>query len=598
MAIGSTIAQLPSSFGAANTTFGPPSIRARMLVSSDRFRVLDRKQSYFDCTNHDAKTYDFDGRPIPAGPPLSQSLLSSIDSMPFYVPIKMRRPSAPYRLAKAIVWAFTNLLFGETRWPDFVASDEKSRDFVAALCEEASLHLRMIEARNLGGSVGTVCLSWCFENGKPRVEVHNAKNVHVSDWEDRSEHVARVATEVYRYFDDVWDEEKHAVVRKSFWYRRDWTPTQDIFYLPVDAKDDRDPSWTIDETRTVTHNDGFCHLHWIQNTPCTEDVDGSPDYDGQYEQLEELDALNSVLTRGTKLNLDPTLVLTLDPEMVARGVKKGSDNALVVGEEGDAKYLEIAGSSVDAGLKVIENLRKQIVEVCQCVLADPDKIAASGTSSVALKMMFASMIARVDVLRGQYGKAIRRILEQMLLTARARWGETVITTDEEGNEVESELVIDLPPKQISEPVLGDDGEDTGETETREEEHEPGEATEIGLQWGPYFQPTADDTQKALASFGTAAGGKPILDQQTAVELAAALLGRDPAELWRRMKGQNETDKAAADAQAAMFTVPGLGGGPGDDDGGPPKPPGKGPPKPFGGPKKPGGPPEQPGAAGE
>ena len=47
-----------------------------------------------------------------------------------------------------------------------------------------------------------------------------------------------------------------------------------------------------------------------------------------------LDTLVSVVMKGATLNLDPTLVLKMDPELVSRkGVLKGSEHALVVGDD-------------------------------------------------------------------------------------------------------------------------------------------------------------------------------------------------------------------------------------------------------------------------
>ena len=105
-----------SSFGVDDTTFGP-SFRPQSLVECDRHRMLDFRRAFYKCTQHDHKIYDMAGRMNRGGPVgLQQPLLSS-QPPPFYVPLDNRRPNNPYRLARLIVQAFTNFIFGEGRFP-------------------------------------------------------------------------------------------------------------------------------------------------------------------------------------------------------------------------------------------------------------------------------------------------------------------------------------------------------------------------------------------------------------------------------------------------------------------------------------------------
>ena len=128
-----------SSLGPGGTTFGPSDFRATNVLSSPRFKELDRRQAYYDCTQHDEKRYDFDGRIISLHGPgalASQPLINNTVA-PFYVPLRMRRPSAPYRLARVMTNSFTNLVFGAGRFPDVkVIGDANSQDFQQALADD------------------------------------------------------------------------------------------------------------------------------------------------------------------------------------------------------------------------------------------------------------------------------------------------------------------------------------------------------------------------------------------------------------------------------------------------------------------------------
>ena len=107
-----------SSFGIEQTTMGPSRFSAQGFLTSERVKMLGRRESYFRATQHDWKMYDFDGRAILPGPNLTQPLLGA-EQIGYYVPLRMRRPPAPYRLARVITNTFTALLFGRGRWPTF-----------------------------------------------------------------------------------------------------------------------------------------------------------------------------------------------------------------------------------------------------------------------------------------------------------------------------------------------------------------------------------------------------------------------------------------------------------------------------------------------
>src|SRR5580693_4564372 len=537
------------------TTGNTKGFRATAFVESERTRELDRRAQFYACTQHNWKQYDFDGRATPTTPqrPYTQPLLTA-EQAPYYVPLRLRRPSAPYRLARVIVRSFTTLLFGEQRWPSIKGmGDEDSTDFVEALCKEASLSTKFIQARNIGGSCGTVGLSWCYHEGKPRVNVHEGKHCHVHEWADREELIPAHVSEIYRYPKDEWDDAKNAVVRNWYWSRHDWTEDSDVCFLPVlvDTRNGRaqEPEWVVDQTNSVQHDDGDCHFVWIQNIR-TNDVDGLPDYDGLYENFDTIDVLNSVLARAVTLNCDPTLVLKMDLDLVQRmGVKKGSDNALTVGKDGDARYMEMSGSGIDKGMAYLEKERVHALEVAECVITDPDTLAANGVSAVAIKMIYAKMIQRCEELREQYGAALKRLICQMMKVAQEKGSETIIVVNDNGDEESAQYVVNLPPKVVSEPVMGDNGKPTGEENTQLVDRKPGQATTFDLTWGPWFAATPTDQTALVTALSTANGMKPFMSEETSVELMAAGFSRDPAEEKKRLLGDK---KSMADQNSAMF----------------------------------------------
>jgi hypothetical protein len=552
-------------FGTGDEPTGKP-FRAGVFIDGERYRMLDRRQAYYDCTQHDYKTFDFDGRYIgqQAGIAFTQPFLgqTTAQKAAWYVPLKSRRPSAPYRLTRAVVNAFTNFVLGEGRFPNLrVPGDADSEDFVQTIGRVGQLPLRMMRARSIGGAVGTVGLSWAFVDGKPRFQVHNGKHLFVHEWEDREALIPAYVTECFQFGQEEYNPEKKVVEKVLYWHRRDWTKKADVVFLPAKVEEDkqREPQWVPDVDRSVVHRDGDTHFVWVQNLP-SEDVDGVPDCDGLWESLDELDCVLSVIVRGAKLNLDPTLVIKEDKLFVQmRGIKKGSDNALVIDKDGDAKYLELAGTSIEAGIKLFNEHRRTILEVAECVIPDSDQIAAQGQSSAAQKMVFSRMLSKGGALQEQYGTALQRLMEPVLWIAQARVQVPVTLVDEQGNEQQADQSFKLPKKVNQKPVVGDDGAPTGEQEPELVDRQPGAGTDIELEWPPRFPPTSLDQQQMVTTLSAAVGGKPILSQQTAVELTVAQFGREGADEWARVQQMGKEDDAKQAAQADAMSGGGAGG---------------------------------------
>lgn len=542
MALGRVIAQATSSFGPELTTTGPEGLSAKSIYESVRFRMLDRRGAYYACTQHDHKDHDFDGRPIQKGDPLLGTPNLASDPSDAYIPLKARRPTSPYRLARVIVDSFTTMVFGYQRWPTLRSpGDPETESFARALVEATALKTLMIQERAIAGSTGTAMLSWRFWNGKPRVQVHHAKYLHVHKWADREAGLVEHVSEIYRYTREEWNAETKKFEPRWYWFRRDWTPVGDIAFREIRDDANAEPNWVIDEEKSYRHDDGFPHVVWIKNLPSDlpEEIDGIPDYEGLYENFDAIDVINSCNVRGTAANLDPTLVLKMDPDLVSRhSVKKGSGNALTVGINGDAHYMELQGTAVTAGMSLFAKMRESALEVAQCVIPDPNQIGAAGTSSVALKVVYAPMLGKADVLREQQERGLRELLQQMIRSARrAKIGQIVEVVNDDGSITEQHIVLELPPRAVTEDVVD---EATGAVSKVEKiyEQRPGPSDVLTFDWGDYFLPTAADQQQTSTSLSTLVGGK-LISQESGADLAARVLRIDPRADWERIQKEGQ-----------------------------------------------------------
>jgi hypothetical protein len=558
-----------SSFGADATTFGPD-WKPHDVLNSPRRKALQFRRSFARCQQHDWKMFDSQGRFIRSGPiEYWQPLLGS--SQPsYYVPLDQRRPAAPVRLGKLITSRMTSMVYGHGRYPKArVVGDADATDFAQALRKAYRGESVFVRARNMGGSSGTVGLSWRFHEGNPRVKVHDPAGLHVHVWADRERCIVEHVTEIRVEDRTVYNPKTRRVEKVPHWLRRDWTPLADVVFVECPVTDEV-PDWVVNMDETFVHGEERTHFVWIQNLAPDEDdwaPDGMSDYEGLEEAMLSIDTLSSVLNTGTIRNLDPTLLLNMDPEIVKRAgtVAKGSDNAITLGKpgEGDAKYLELAGTSTSTGLALRKEERQAILDTAGCVVPDPNEIAAAGTSGAAIELLFQPMLGQADLHRTQYGAGEVELLDQMLESARRYYpakdpvtGELAypVEVDEDGAEVEVHQVLQLPPREVEEELLDELGQPTGEFTTKLVDRHPGTGRMIELVWPEYFKPSATEKQALGGVLTTATGGKPVMSQRTGVELFAALDGRDEEQEWERLLAER---KAAAEIETGMF--PGIGG---------------------------------------
>lgn len=469
------------------------------LCDSDRFRCIDRLEAYYRTTQDRAKQYDWDGR--------FQGYAGEADIQPgWVVPHKMRRPSVRYDLPRIIVKRITSLLFGTDRFPELsVEGDELADDFVRELARASRLPARMAEARDLGGACGAVGMSFAFNEGRPCVEVHNAKHCTVLGWADKAERTVGSVLVAYVYPKRVMRDGKLKLV--DCYHVRYFSRTTEIVWddFPVEvARTD----WTTAAKKTVEHGFGFCPFYWIQNTPDSIRDEGEVDYEGLDDTFDELNRLLSATTKGTRSTVDPTLVMRADPTFNEGTIKTGTSN--VIWSPGGAEYLELKGQSQAAAASQIHMLRDISLESASVVLASPEKLSGAAQSAAAMRLIYAPMLAAADIRREQYGeRGIKTVLGGMLKAAKKL---LAVPPQVIGEGMDAKIAVpslDLEPRLVDEKLVP---------------RSPGSRESISLNWNPYFSPTWTDIAQATTAAVAANGGKPILSQRSSVKAVQTLWG--------------------------------------------------------------------------
>lgn len=523
------------------------------LGLSPRQLALSYLWSYYACATYDARKTDWNG--LPALDKLESEAMSAAGSIPpgFYdansdVPLKFRRPSAPYYLGRVIVQRFTGLLFSQARHPAVGCKTDPLTDaWLQAFVAETRLWSRMVTGRAYGGAMGSLAVGFKVLNGKPSVEVHDPRWC-TPVFKDRQAHVIESMEKRYQFLDQLRDPETGNWVEAPFWYRRVIDERTDTTWNQVPVGEGKEPRWDDFPSTVVEHGFGECPVVWVQNVEVENSVDGDPDCHGVFDLIERIDALYSQADRGTVANCDPTPVITSN-EWKEPSVRKGSSNAITLEIGGSAQYLELTGAGGKAALELAAVFEEKALRVARCVL--DINISGPARSEEETAQNYSSMLEQADVIREQYGeKGIKVLLEMVLRCARklaepkqveVAQGEYRVVTD----------VIMLPPRVVTE----DDGAQYLE------EVEIGTGERVELEWPSFVKPPLADIQLAAQAAGTALAGG-LLDRETAIGFIAPYFGVvNVKELVMKAAAEAEQNmQAMADQVTARAREPAPPGG--------------------------------------
>lgn len=490
----------------------PPRIALTDITDGPRYAELDLYESHFRLTQDDSKQYDWDGYFRGHG------AMSEVKPN-WYVPLSRRKPSSMMPLAKLIVGRLTSMALGEEPTIS-VEGDEDAEAYVRELAKSSKLFLRAVEARTLGGSMGSVAMSYAYLEGVPRVEVHNSKHCRILRWEDRSELVVGAFLKAYSYVEEELDEKTGRPVQKKFFYARYIDDTRDLVWERIPERIARSSDWATLQApdREGVVVGGRCPVVWIQNQPQTSNssapratYDGPSDYDGMCPDLSQIHRLKSASTKGTIANVDPTLVVKDDQNKNSGSVGKGSGTAIY--SKGGAEYLTLPGDGMTAAAQKLNELRSDVLDGAGVVAPAIADLASSAKSAAALRIVFAPMTAVCSLIRLSYGEGIERVLLGLLKLARELGADAVkLPVQFERLEHEAEEGEEEPPEaEMIEIVLV-----------------PGDSEQVRLVWPPFFSPTWTDKKMAIEAAKGANGGKAVVSHRTSVRAVAQLFGvEDP-----------------------------------------------------------------------
>jgi hypothetical protein len=343
---------------------------------------------------------------------------SEVGSGGEYIALTNRRPSVRLgsALCRTVVDDAVSLLFSEGHWPKF-QGDQAAVETLATVAKECFLNQVMIDAATRG-SVGSVAIELRVIESRLFFRIFDTWFLTPA-WQPNQPDTLMSVTEKYkvRGSDLAAQGYKIEEAGAQYWFKRQWTDAEEIWFIPwlVSRPEDADRR---DETKTVRHALGFVPMVWVRNLPGGDEIDGICTFQRGLDDCIEIDYLLSQGGRALKYASDPKLVIKDSAGDDAK-LTGGAANALIIATDGDAKLLEINGSSAKAMLEHYQELRQAALQAMHGNRANPDKMSAA-QSGRAMELLNQGLIWLSDKLRISYGEGALLALARMICDASAK----------------------------------------------------------------------------------------------------------------------------------------------------------------------------------
>ena len=367
-----------------------------------RARRLDVMRRVLEGTLYDVLPYEFHEERTAGGE---------------YIPLRRRRPSVRYALARVVVEDSVALLFSEGHFPSVSSPDEGVRGVLAGVLRESRVNQVMVEAA-IRGSIGSAAILMRILRGRVFFSVLDTVWLTPA-WDPEAPDTLVSVVERYKVPGAELIAAGYAVPDAGavYWFVRRWDAESETWFWPQTVGESGER--VVDEGRSVRHGLGFVPVVWIRNLPGGAEPDGACTFRAAVESGIEIDYQLSQAGRGLKYSSDPTLLIK-EPAVLEGDIVRGAGNALVVSEKGDARLLEIGGTASAAVLEYVRLLRELALEGVHGNRSDASRLGAPA-SGRALELMNQGLVWLADNLRVSYGEGGLLPLCRMVLRASGRF---------------------------------------------------------------------------------------------------------------------------------------------------------------------------------
>lgn len=241
-----------------------------------RARQLDLMRRVLEGTLYDALPYEFHEERTGGGE---------------YVPLRQRKPSVRYALARIVVEDSVALLFSEGHFPAVASPDGAVQGALAGLVRECRLNQVMVEAA-VRGSIGSACVLMRILKGRVFLEVMDTVWL-TPEWDPEEPDALLRVTERYKApgSDLVAAGYEGVEPGGTYWFQRRWDADGETWFVPQ-AVGSAGVA-VVDAGRSVRHGLGFVPMVWMRNLPGGVGPDGRCTFRAAVETGIEIACLGS-----------------------------------------------------------------------------------------------------------------------------------------------------------------------------------------------------------------------------------------------------------------------------------------------------------------
>lgn len=353
---------------------------------------------------------------------LQYAFHEEVDASNKYIPLRSRRPCTTYNVSAIVVDDSVSLLFSEGHFPDIDCSEAETRQAIVDLVKESRLNGVMVDAA-IKGSIGSIAILFRILENRVYFEAYSTQYL-TPTWDAQSPNTLNMCVEQYKLDGAALKSSGYAIkddeMKTVYWFRREWTKTEEVWYLPLKAEDLKaGKAFIRDDKNTVKHDLGFVPVVWIKNLPGGNNIDGACTFARAINNQIEIDYQLSQDSRALKYSGDPTKVIKDDAGNESVQVI-GAANAIKTSADGDVKLLEITGNASDAVIDYVRALREFALEAIHGNKANADKLSAA-QSGRSMELLNQPLVWLADRLRISYGEGALIDLLRMVVKANQKF---------------------------------------------------------------------------------------------------------------------------------------------------------------------------------
>jgi hypothetical protein len=329
-----------------------------------------------------------------------------------HVPLHKRKPKIIFPFARVFADRVSSKLAGMSTFPKLKIEDDPETEFLMNLViNGAWIKPKMLEAAADFIVFNSVFVSFKWDDGYLNIEKYCSNFCYPVF---KSNGQLESVTVKYVYDDPNETNDQGKPIQK--WFKKEFGEFADILYdnPEFDSTSTEEPEFA--EVERAEHGLGYVQGEWISNGESRFSPEGGKDpFVVQIKDF--IDALNYNLSQthqATAYGMDPQLLIKGLSEEEVDELIKGSGKAWLMGREGEATYLEAAGSGLDQGKNTRDDFFKRVQDIARIVLLDPEKMVANAQSGKAMEVMHGPMVELINELRPWFEKGFISLMEKIM----------------------------------------------------------------------------------------------------------------------------------------------------------------------------------------